>query len=260
MLGLGSSEHPKMKDVPIGLDAHGSRREFDFMGSVEVPADYGAQTARSLVHFSIGGDRMPKPVYHAYGVVKKACALVNQTEGRLPDWKAETIIKAADETIAGQLDEHYPLFVWQTGSGTQSNVITVTPGQHRPDDPGEFVGQGNDDGVLVRPSEQRSQPASQPRIGRGEPRHHRPRTVDQVLAQVAAAAFDNAQQLRLAARGCLLRDQTKPRGQVTRKRANALASPIAATSAVRGAASGMTGRSPATPLRPRRTRSREHVP
>ena len=123
MFGLGS-DHPKMKDVPIGLDAKGKRREFDSMGSIEVPADkyYGAQTARSLVHFSIGGDRMPKPVYHAYGVVKKACALVNQTEGRLPDWKAEAIIKAADETIAGALDEHYPLFVWQTGSGTQSNM------------------------------------------------------------------------------------------------------------------------------------------
>ena len=127
MSGKPSSNHtdtPKMKDVPIGLDAHGQRQEFDSMGTVSVPADkyYGAQTARSLVHFSIGGDRMPKPVYHAYGVIKKACALVNQAEGRLPDWKAKAIIKAADETIAGQLDEHYPLYVWQTGSGTQSNM------------------------------------------------------------------------------------------------------------------------------------------
>ncbi len=124
MPGLGSPDHPTMRDVPIGLDARGTRSEFDSMGTVEVPADryYGAQTARSLVHFSIGTDRMPKPVYHAYGVVKKACALVNQAEGRLPDWKAEAIIRAADETIAGKLDEHYPLFVWQTGSGTQSNM------------------------------------------------------------------------------------------------------------------------------------------
>ena len=124
MFGAGSSDHPKMKDVPIGLEAHGTRREFDSMGTVEVPANtyYGAQTARSLIHFSIGGDKMPKPVYHAYGVVKKACALVNQAEGRLPDWKADAIIKAADETIAGKLDQHYPLFVWQTGSGTQSNM------------------------------------------------------------------------------------------------------------------------------------------
>ena len=94
------------------------------MGTVEVPADkyYGAQTARSLIHFSIGNDRMPKPVYHAYGVVKKACALVNQAEGRLPGWKAEAIVRAADEAIAGKLDEHFPLYVWQTGSGTQSNM------------------------------------------------------------------------------------------------------------------------------------------
>ena len=123
MFGFGS-DHPKMKDVPIGLQATGTRREFDSMGAVEVPADkyYGAQTQRSLIHFSIGDDRMPKAVYHAYGVVKKACALVNQAEGRLPGWKAEAIIKAADETIAGELDEHYPLYVWQTGSGTQSNM------------------------------------------------------------------------------------------------------------------------------------------
>lgn len=116
--------HPIMQDVPVGLSATGTRREFDSMGTVEVPADkyYGAQTARSLVHFSIGNDRMPKPVYHAYGVVKKACALVNQAEGRLPDWKADAIIRAADEAIAGKLDDHFPLFVWQTGSGTQSNM------------------------------------------------------------------------------------------------------------------------------------------
>ncbi len=116
--------HPEMHDVPIGLSAAGTRKEFDSMGTVEVPADryYGAQTARSLVHFSIGNDRMPKPVYHAYGVVKKACALVNQAEGRLPDWKAQAIIRAADEAIAGKLDDHFPLYVWQTGSGTQSNM------------------------------------------------------------------------------------------------------------------------------------------
>ena len=85
-------------------------KEFDSMGTVEVPADkyYGAQTARSLVHFSIGDDKMPMPVYHAYGVVKKACALVNRAEGRLADWKADAIIRAADETIAGKLDAHYP--------------------------------------------------------------------------------------------------------------------------------------------------------
>lgn len=113
-----------LHDVPIGLTATGLRHEFDSMGEVEVPADryWGAQTQRSLQHFSIGGDRMPKAVYHAYGTVKKACALVNAAAGRLPDWKRDAIVRAADETIGGQLDEHYPLFVWQTGSGTQSNM------------------------------------------------------------------------------------------------------------------------------------------
>jgi fumarate hydratase, class II len=115
---------PTMQDIPIGLPATGKRLEFDSMGSVEVPADryWGAQTQRSLHHFSIGNDRMPKAAYHAYGVVKKACALVNQASGRLPAWKAAAIVRAADETIAGQLDEHFPLYVWQTGSGTQSNM------------------------------------------------------------------------------------------------------------------------------------------
>jgi fumarate hydratase class II len=117
-------DHPVLKDVPIGLPASGSRREFDSMGDIDVPADryWGAQTQRSLQHFSIGRDRMPKEVYHAYGIVKKACALVNQAAGRLPEWKAEAIVRAAEEAISGDLDEHFPLFVWQTGSGTQSNM------------------------------------------------------------------------------------------------------------------------------------------
>jgi fumarate hydratase, class II len=91
-----------MKNIPIGLSASGSRREFDSMGDVDVPADryWGAQTQRSLQHFSIGHDRMPKEVYHAYGIVKKACALVNEAAGRLPAWKTEAIVRAADEAIA----------------------------------------------------------------------------------------------------------------------------------------------------------------
>ncbi|HVH82024.1 MAG TPA: class II fumarate hydratase, partial [Stellaceae bacterium] len=83
---------------------------------------WGAQTQRSLVHFSIGDDRMPKRLYHAYGYVKKAAALVNAAAGRLPRWKADAIARAADEAIAGKLDDHFPLYVWQTGSGTQSNM------------------------------------------------------------------------------------------------------------------------------------------
>ncbi|MDP9857444.1 class II fumarate hydratase [Agrobacterium tumefaciens] len=113
-----------MNDAPLGIDASGERIEFDSMGKVAVPADryWGAQTQRSLGHFDIGDDRMPKAVYHAYGYVKKACALVNAEAGRLPDWKRDAIVRAADETIAGALDDHYPLYVWQTGSGTQSNM------------------------------------------------------------------------------------------------------------------------------------------
>jgi len=111
-------------DIPVGIQANGQRKEFDSMGNVSVPANryWGAQTERSLHHFDIGNDRMPKAVYHAYGYVKKACALVNASSGRLPEWKRDAIIRAADETISGKLDEHYPLFVWQTGSGTQSNM------------------------------------------------------------------------------------------------------------------------------------------
>ncbi|MFJ9712640.1 class II fumarate hydratase [Streptomyces sp. NPDC101234] len=113
-----------MVERPIGVRASGTRREFDSMGTVEVPANryWGAQTQRSLTHFAIGGDRMPKQIYHAYGYVKKAAALVNAAAGRLPKWKTAAIVRAAEETIAGDLDEHFPLFVWQTGSGTQSNM------------------------------------------------------------------------------------------------------------------------------------------
>ncbi len=118
------SAHPSLRDIPIGIDATGQRRETDSMGSIEVPADryWGAQTQRSLIHFSIGDDRMPKRVYHAYGYVKKAAALINAAAGRLPQWKADAIVRAADEAIAGKLDDNFPLYVWQTGSGTQSNM------------------------------------------------------------------------------------------------------------------------------------------
>jgi fumarate hydratase class II len=121
---MSDPAHPTIRNVPIGLDAQGTRSEFDSMGKVDVPADryWGAQTQRSLQHFSIGGDRMPKAVYRAYGVVKKAAALVNAQAGRLPQWKADAIVQAAEEAIEGKLDEHFPLFVWQTGSGTQSNM------------------------------------------------------------------------------------------------------------------------------------------
>ena len=94
------------------------------MGGIDVPADryWGAQTQRSLVHFSIGHDKMPKAVYHAYGQVKKAAAQLNGDAGRLPRWKADLIVRVCEEVVAGELDEHFPLYVWQTGSGTQSNM------------------------------------------------------------------------------------------------------------------------------------------
>ncbi|HXO02130.1 MAG TPA: class II fumarate hydratase [Stellaceae bacterium] len=121
---MSDQVHPVFHDVPIGIDATGVRHETDSMGGIDVPADHywGAQTQRSLVHFSIGDDRMPKSVYHAYGYVKKAAALVNAAAGRLAQWKADAIERAADEAIAGKLDAHFPLYVWQTGSGTQSNM------------------------------------------------------------------------------------------------------------------------------------------
>jgi fumarate hydratase class II len=100
------------------------RIETDSMGAVDVPKDryWGAQTQRSLHHFSIGDDRMPVEVVRAFGILKKACALVNRDLGRLPVEKADLIVQAADEVIEGRLDDHFPLFVWQTGSGTQSNM------------------------------------------------------------------------------------------------------------------------------------------
>jgi fumarate hydratase class II len=124
--GLAETAEARVRDVPIGTGETGSRIESDSMGDVAVPAEHywGAQTQRSLLHFSIGDDRMPKAVYHAYGYVKKAAALVNEAAGRLPGWKAAAICAAADEAIAGKLDEEFPLFVWQTGSGTQSNMNT----------------------------------------------------------------------------------------------------------------------------------------
>ena len=112
------------ENLPIGTGATGTRKESDSMGEIEVPADHywGAQTQRSLIHFSIGNDHMPKEVYHAYGYVKKAAAIVNASEKVLPEWKADLISRVADEIIAGKLDSEFPLYVWQTGSGTQSNM------------------------------------------------------------------------------------------------------------------------------------------
>ncbi len=102
------------------------RIETDSMGEIEVPADryYGAQTARSLIHFDIGWETMPREVIRGMGILKKAAALVNTELGLLSSDIKDLIVKAADEVIDGKLDDHFPLRVWQTGSGTQSNMNT----------------------------------------------------------------------------------------------------------------------------------------
>jgi fumarate hydratase class II len=101
-----------------------TRTERDSMGPIEVPADryWGAQTARSLLYFSIGRDRMPIEVIRAFGILKKAAALANRELGKLDARLADLVAQAADEVIDGGLDDHFPLYVWQTGSGTQSNM------------------------------------------------------------------------------------------------------------------------------------------
>jgi len=94
------------------------------MGAVEVPQEvyYGAQTARSLEHFRIGSERMPRELLRAFGILKKAAAMANEELGLLPRELTGLIVSAADEVIEGKLDAHFPLVVWQTGSGTQSNM------------------------------------------------------------------------------------------------------------------------------------------
>ncbi|MCF8242167.1 MAG: class II fumarate hydratase [Melioribacteraceae bacterium] len=100
------------------------RIETDTMGETQVPSNvyYGAQTARSLMNFKIGGERFPRELIRALGVLKKAAALTNMELGMMPKEKGDLIIQAADEVIEGKLDEHFPLVVWQTGSGTQTNM------------------------------------------------------------------------------------------------------------------------------------------
>jgi fumarate hydratase, class II len=124
MAGATDTQAPEILDMPIGLDATGMRPEYDSLGEVEVPANryWGAQTQRSLQHFNIGDDRMPREVYHAYGYVKRAAAIVNTRAGRLPAWKGELIARVCGEVITGSLDSEFPLYVFQTGSGTQSNM------------------------------------------------------------------------------------------------------------------------------------------
>ena len=102
----------------------GYRKEKDSMGELEVPEDryYGAQTQRSLQNFKIGGERFQRELIRAYGIVKKAAAKVNSDAGRLDVKIADAIASASDEVIDGKLDEHLPLVIWHTGSGTHSKI------------------------------------------------------------------------------------------------------------------------------------------
>ena len=129
-----------------------TRTETDSMGAIEVPADayWGAQTQRSKQNFVIGGQRMPLAVVHALAQVKKAAAQVNAELGELPQELANLIEQAADEVISGQLDAHFPLVVWQTGSGTQSNmnVNEVIAGRAN-----EIAGQGRGGKSPVHPND-----------------------------------------------------------------------------------------------------------
>jgi fumarate hydratase, class II len=121
---VGPPDAPRVLDVPVGIDASGERIEVDTMGSVAVPADryWGAGTQRALQHFAVGDDRMPTALCRVYGHVKKAAALVNARAGVLPGWKADLIARVCEEVVDGRLDEHFPLHVWQSGSGTQTNM------------------------------------------------------------------------------------------------------------------------------------------
>src|SRR5918998_1015951 len=116
--------NPLMTKEATEQRAAGTRVESDSMGEIEVRADryWGAQTERSLHHFNIGFDVMPREMVRALGLLKKAAALVNEELGKLQSDKARLIERAADEVIEGRLDEHFPLRVWQTGSGTQTNM------------------------------------------------------------------------------------------------------------------------------------------
>src|ERR1044072_2260382 len=118
---LMSKEAMGKRDADATLEM---RLETDSMGEIDVPADkyYGAQTQRSLIHFNIGHDTMPREMIRGLGILKEAASLVNEDLGTLPSDKAKLVSQGADEVIEGKLDEHFPLRVWQTGSGTQTNM------------------------------------------------------------------------------------------------------------------------------------------
>jgi fumarate hydratase class II len=121
IIGRDPFDEESMMSEPV---VNASRIESDSMGQVQVPADryWGAQTQRSLKYFNIGNDLIPEEVISAFGIIKKAAAITNSELGRLPREKADLIIRAAEEVIEGKLQDNFPLHVWQTGSGTQTNM------------------------------------------------------------------------------------------------------------------------------------------
>lgn len=121
---VGNHDFGRLLDLPIGIDARGWRTEHDTLGEVDVPADryWGPQTQRSLEHFAIGTERMPIEVVHAYAYVKRAAAEANMKAGLLSKPKCLAIAHVCREIVSGDLDDHFPLFVYQTGSGTHTNA------------------------------------------------------------------------------------------------------------------------------------------
>ena len=134
------------------VPAKPTRIEKDTFGPVEVPADrlYGAQTQRSLTNFRISGERMPRELVHSLALVKKAAALVNLELGVLDEKKARAIVQAADEVLAGKHDDEFPLVVWQTGSGTQTNMNMNEVLANRAS---ELLGGPRGEGRLVHPND-----------------------------------------------------------------------------------------------------------
>ncbi|HXK16717.1 MAG TPA: lyase family protein, partial [Polyangiaceae bacterium] len=129
-----------------------TRTEHDTFGAIEVPAErlWGAQTQRSLVHFRISEEKMPRELLRALALVKQAAAQVNAELKQLPEDKARAIAKAADEVLAGAHDAEFPLSVWQTGSGTQTNMNVNEVLANRAS---ELLGGGRGDARLVHPND-----------------------------------------------------------------------------------------------------------
>ena len=129
-LGIDADTKPsvvvKQKPTKKTALSQNVRVEKDTMGEIKVPSNryYGAQTARSLVNFDIGDDKMPRAIIRAFGILKQSAAKVNMKLDQLDPKVSKLIVESADEVISGDLDEHFPLRIWQTGSGTQSNMNT----------------------------------------------------------------------------------------------------------------------------------------